>query len=158
MREAEQDAELAAAEFAEAAQSIDDATARGDIEGASYAYEVGAEILARAEQAKAKLEALKPRGLSPAKQKWLADRWDLPQSQQMTQLATQGHAYVTQRMGLADDSPEYFQAMGHYLEAPGYQKPITPNQVCETLKLDPDEYNRQCDKLSRLKQSGSYND
>ena len=51
MREAEQDAEVAAAEFAEAAQSIDDATARGDIEGASYAYEVGAEILARAEQA-----------------------------------------------------------------------------------------------------------
>src|SRR5262245_23685853 len=141
-------------EHSELTAARDDALRDGDQENADF-YDAECEKL---EREFSRLNPPQPQQLSDAKLKWLAERWDLPRHPKIQELAAGAHAYVTQDLGIPDDSSAYFDAMAVYLEPPGYEKPVSPDEVCKALGIDAKTYNQNVNKLARLKQAGAYRD
>src|SRR5262249_30083558 len=108
----------------------------------------------------AKLQAQQPQQLSEAKQDFIQRHWDIPHTKQMVDLANGAHQYITQAMGVPDDSEQYFELMRHVLEPPAYQPPPTADDMLKLssakYELKPSEYNRGVDRLAREKAAGNY--
>jgi hypothetical protein len=103
-----------------------------------------------------RMERLPQPALSEAKQAWIDQRQDLAANPKLVELAGHAHNYITQRIGAADDSPEYFELMQHALEPPGYQPQPTPDDVCEMLGIDAKTYNAGVRRLWNAKKQGDY--
>jgi hypothetical protein len=98
-----------------------------------------------------------PASQSEAKREWLARRPDLI-NQQTIQAAGAAHHYITQAMGVRDDSREYYELMGHAVEPAAYQPTPTPDDICRELNLNPKTYNKNVHELQRRKAAGDYRD
>jgi hypothetical protein len=95
--------------------------------------------------------------LSAAKQEWIARRQDLV-NPQTVQAAGNWHDYIVNRMGVADDSPNYFELMQTVLEPQGYEPLPTPDDVCRMTNVSPKEYNRQAMLIHAERQMGKRRD
>ena len=131
---------------------------RGDTDGVKYALENVMDYEQQANTAYVELQQLEPPQTSEAKAEWLARRQDLL-NQKSVELLGGAHRYVTERMNITDDSPEYFELMGHVIEPGGdYQPTPTPDDICKSLNLDARTYNRGVRELYRRKAAGDYRD
>jgi hypothetical protein len=137
----------------EAQKDLNDALVSDDRDSARYWVERNDALLTE----RAALEATFNPEPSQAKREWVSHRKDLVNPKSI-EAAGAWHHHITNRMGIRDDSPEYFELMGHALEPSGYQPMVTPDEVCKMLNLDAGTYNKNVDRLHRLKASGEYPD
>jgi hypothetical protein len=134
-------------------KAASDALAQGDRESARMHLQDADYHAAQFVEEAAKLP---PPPLSQKKQEWIARRGDL-NNEVNAKLAAWAHDRIVNQMGVQDDSPNYYELMSHVLEPPNYQPFPSPDDICRELKLDPNEYNRQVQRLWNLKASGQYN-
>jgi hypothetical protein len=95
--------------------------------------------------------------MSAAKQAWIARRRDL-----INPVTVEGaglfHDYITKKMGVRDDSPEYFELMGHVLEPDNYQPMITPDEAAKISGVDARTYNQGVRQFMAEKAAGRHRD
>jgi cell division septum initiation protein DivIVA len=151
--EAQSNAEQEREAAVECEKAAADAMIQGDRESARMHIQDADYHAARYVEEAAKLP---PPPLSQKKQEWIARRGDLNNNVN-AKLAHWAHNKLTREMGVQDDSDQYYELMSHVLEPPNYQPFPSPDDICRELKLDPNEYNRQVQRLWNLKASGQYN-
>jgi hypothetical protein len=139
-------------EHSEVEKERDEAARENDV--TSYEYWDG-----QAEALEAEFSKLRgPPGLSNEKQAFIAKRWDIPHTPETIKTANAAHHYLVNILGYADDSPQYFDGMKHYLEPAGYQPPATADDVVKMCGIDAKTYNRNARKIYNLKSAGQYRD
>jgi len=136
----------------------------GDDENANfYAKEANAKA-AELQQALAKMPQ-QPQQLSETKLKWLRQRQDLVAHPHFEPLANFYHQWVTQNMGVQEDSPAYVELMSKALEPANYQPTPTPDDIVHELATNSKvanlggrftgaDYNRGVNQLINAKRNG----
>lgn len=148
--------------YRDAQQRASDLVALNDLESAKWydaqLEEIEREVAQIDQQLDGFDHAQRPQGLSEAKQEWIARRQDLAAMPGASEVANAAHNHIVGTMGVTDDSPEYFELMGHALEPPSYEPMPTADDIAEACGIDADTYNRGVEKLWRLKAAGQYID
>jgi len=101
----------------EAEQAAQEAIARGDSDSARWAIENAEQAEQSIANLSAELDQLDADAgaqagqLTEAKRAWIERRQDLAADPRVVQVAGAAHNYLTQLMGIPDDSREYFELM-----------------------------------------------
>jgi hypothetical protein len=104
---------------------------------------------------------LEPRGeqqMSQAKQEWISRRQDLAANPVIAQGAALYHDYIVNKMGVPDDSPQYFELMGMVLEPTNYQPMMTPTEAAKISGVDARTYNQGVNRFLAEKAAGAHKD
>lgn len=142
----------------DARQRALDLAALNDVDSAKWADAQMADIESQIAQIDAELDrfdrAVAPSdGLLESERQYIAENPEIASQPGVDKVAGWYANYAVNHLGLARGSPEYIEALRVVLEPQGYEKPWTPDDVCEALGLEPDEYNRQRDKLDAIKRA-----
>jgi hypothetical protein len=96
--------------------------------------------------------------MSQAKQEWIARRQDLASNPIIAQGAALYHDYIVNKMGVKDDSPEYFELMSMVVEPQNYQPMMTPSEAAKISGVDARTYNQGVNRFLAEKAAGAHKD
>jgi hypothetical protein len=96
--------------------------------------------------------------MSQAKQAWIARRQDLASNPVIAQGAALYHDYIVNKMGVPDDSPQYFELMGMVLEPQNYEPLPTPSDAARISGIDARTYNEGVKRFLSEKAAGAHKD